>query len=260
MKILLTNDDGIYADGVWVLKGILSSRHNVTVVCPEKECSGFGHAITISGPIQVTRIQKAEGEWGYAVAGTPADCVKLGVHELLEARPDIVISGINSGANVGADINYSGTVSAAREAAMIGIPAVAVSQDRGQVNENGYRAAAKFVSILIEQMMERGLPSGVFLNVNLPGVPLSKINGVKITRQCVMPIVDTFQKWMDTKDRTWYLPLYENQDFTKDPRSDRAALYDNSISITPLRCDLTDYDEMERLKTWRFLLGTEKNF
>ena len=168
MNILLTNDDGIHAEGLWAMQRALSREHNVSVVAPNEERSAVGHSITLHDPLRVNKVQ-TNGGWGYAVTGTPADCVKLAVLEILQGQPDMVISGINPGPNVGINLNYSGTVSAAKEAALMGIPAIAVSENPATDNE--YKLAAHFVLSLITRVMENGLPRGIFLNVNVRDMP-----------------------------------------------------------------------------------------
>ena len=158
MKILLTNDDGIYAPGLWALYTALAADHDVSVIAPDRERSAVGHGITLNEPLRLTWVEVNGACSGYAVTGTPVDCVKLGLAEILKDRPDMVISGINAGANVGMDINYSGTVSAAREAAVFGIPAIAVSVQHG--GDTSSEASARFVVTLAENVREKGLPPG----------------------------------------------------------------------------------------------------
>ena len=247
MNILLTNDDGIHAEGLWALEKALSGEHRTTVVAPDVQRSAVGHSITLIHPLRFDRIQ-TNGGWGYAVSGTPADCVKLGVLEILEARPDMVVSGINPGPNVGANLNYSGTVSAAKEAALMGIPAIAVSQNPNPDNE--YSVAAHFVGILITKIMENGLPSGTFLNVNVPACPPDQIEGIRITRQGISRLKEIFYRRTDPRKQTYYWQGAETQIFDQDPDTDGAVLCTNYISVTPVQCDMTDYRAMEHLKSW----------
>ena len=247
MNILLTNDDGIHAEGLWALEKALSGEHRTTVVAPDMQRSAVGHSITLIHPLRADRIQ-TNGGWGYAVSGTPADCVKLGVLEILEARPDMVVSGINPGPNVGVNLNYSGTVSAAKEAALMGIPAIAVSQEPNP--ENQYSVAAHFVGILIAKITENGLPSGTFLNVNVPACPPDQIEGIRITRQGISRLKEIFYRRTDPRKQTYYWQGAETQIFDQDPDTDGAALCTNHISVTPVQCDMTDYRAMEDLKSW----------
>jgi 5'-nucleotidase len=247
MQILLTNDDGIHAEGLWALEKALSSEHQTTVVAPDMERSAVGHSITLIHPLRVNRIQ-TNGGWGHAVSGTPADCVKLAVLEILEARPDLVVSGINPGLNIGVNLNYSGTVSAAKEAALIGIPAIAVSQSPNP--DHRYGVAAKFVSILIAKIMENALPEGIFLNVNVPACSPDQIKGIRITRQGTSRLKEVFFRRTDPREQTYYWQGTETQFFDQDMDTDGAVLCRNYISITPVHCDMTDYQAMERLKSW----------
>ncbi|OEU53142.1 MAG: 5'/3'-nucleotidase SurE [Desulfobacterales bacterium C00003060] len=247
MNILLTNDDGIHAEGLWALEKALSDEHRTTVVAPDTERSATGHSITLLHPLRVNRIQTNGGS-GHAVSGTPADCVKLAVLELMEARPDMVVSGINPGPNVGFNLNYSGTVSAAKEAALMGMPAIAVSQTPNPDNE--YRVAADFVGILIDKIIENGLPLGTFLNVNVPACPAGQIEGVRITRQGVSRLKEMFHRRTDPRAQTYYWQGVETQIFDQDVDTDGAALSRNCISITPVQCDMTDHQALEHLKSW----------
>ena len=166
MKILLTNDDGIHARGLWALYHRLADNHHVTVIAPDRERSAVGHGITLHQPLRAVHISLNGSCGGYAVNGTPADCIKLGISEILPGRPDVVIAGINKGANVGANLNYSGTVAAAKEAALSGTIGIAVSIE-GQ-NTEYYDDAARMIAQLSERVFDRGLPFGTFLNVNIP--------------------------------------------------------------------------------------------
>ncbi|MBW2317473.1 MAG: 5'/3'-nucleotidase SurE [Deltaproteobacteria bacterium] len=255
MDILLTNDDGIHAEGLWAMERVLSGRHNVYVVAPDKERSAIGHSITLAHPLRVNRI-KTNGGWGYAVTGTPADCVKLAIREILERIPDMVVSGINPGANVGINLNYSGTVSAAKEAALMGVPAIAVSKDLS-LNDN-YSLVTAFVSDLIAKVVKNGLPRATFLNVNIPDCSPEHIQGVRITRQGTAPLISIksgFHRRVDPRNEVYYWQGVERQAFEEEVESDGAALCANCISVTPVQCDMTDYESIETLKTWDFGLA-----
>jgi len=248
MKILLTNDDGIYADGLWALYKRFAEKHTVTLVAPDRERSAVGHGITLNKPIRVTRISMNRKCQGYAVSGTPADCIKLGILEILDSRPDMVISGINPGANVGININYSGTVSAAREAALYGIPAIAVSvQGRKPTN---YDDAGRFIAALTEKAIIKGLPFGTILNVNIPDLPIGEISGVKVSRQGITLYSEFIKKSIDSPNRTYYQQGLNPRATFCNPDSDEAAICQKYVSITPIKCDTTDYGLLEELKTW----------
>ena len=248
MHVLLTNDDGIHAAGLWSLYRALAERHTVTVVAPDRECSAVGHAITLHQPLRATRVSVNGGCRGYAVTGTPADCVKLGIMEIIGHRPDAVIAGINAGANVGANLNYSGTVAAAKEAALCGTAGIAVSIDRPGANFGDDIAA--LAARLCEALAEKGLPFGTFVNVNLPDCPVREIRGVKVIRQAVVQLSESVDRRTDPRQRTYYWQGPDSQTFDDDPEVDGAALGRRYIAITPVKCDMTDYRLLEDMKGW----------
>jgi len=248
MNILLTNDDGIYAPGIWALYRRLASKHAVTVIAPDRERSAVGHSITLNEPLRLDRVVVNGGYSGYAVSGTPVDCVRLAILELLETRPDLVVSGINPGANVGININYSGTVAAAREAAVYGIPAMAVSIQQGAAVD--YEIAARVAAALAELILREGLPAGTILNVNLPDADSRQLAGVKISRQGTNTFSDSFDKRVDPRNRTYYWQGSELKEASEPADVDGSVLAEKYISITPIRCDMTDYRAMADLKNW----------
>jgi 5'-nucleotidase len=256
MNILLTNDDGIHARGLWSLYDRLAGRHHVDVIAPDRERSAIGHAITLHQPLRATQISLNGGYSGYAVNGTPADCIKLGILEILSANPDIVVAGINAGANVGANLNYSGTVAAAKEAALCGTIGIAVSIEGPDVDY--YDDAALFVAQLCETVYEKGLPFGTFLNVNIPNFPLKEIAGVQISRQAVEVLSEYVEKRKDPRHRTYYWQGRDMQSFKEDAQIDGAVLNRRFISITPVKCDMTDYRVLEDMRGWN-LGDTLKN-
>jgi 5'-nucleotidase len=253
LNILLTNDDGIFAEGLLVLHRALARHHHVTVVAPDRERSAVGHGITLHNPLRAKEVPVNGSATGWAVSGTPADCVKLAIIELMDSRPDLVISGINSGANVGINLNYSGTVAAAKEAAMYGIQAMAVSMQANQ--DPSYDSAAAFVARVSPMVVARQLPLGTFLNINFPGMPVDQASGVRVSRQAGDLYDEYFEKRRDPRDGTYYWqgsesePRYSHQD------ADGAALRNNYISVTPVRCDMTDYQALEQIRQWDFENG-----
>lgn len=249
MKILLTNDDGICAPGLWALYRRLSTRHRVFVVAPARERSAVGHGITLHRPLRVEQVTVADGCRGTAVSGTPVDCIKLGLLEILPQPPDLVLSGINAGANVGVNINYSGTVAAAKEAALYGFPAAAVSV----MGKDGRHFAeiARFTADLAEMIYQQGLPQGTFLNVNLPDQPLDRTRGVEIIRQGTCFFPEFVEKRVDPRHRGYYWHGTDYLAGGKELDSDAGALYRNCIVITPIKCDHTDYAAMESIRSWR---------
>ncbi len=248
MKILLTNDDGIHAQGLWALYKRFAGDHQVTVIAPDRERSAVGHGITLNEPLRATRVEVNGGYNGYAVTGTPADCIKLGVLEILDSKPDMVISGINLGANVGVNINYSGTVAAAKEAALYGMTAIAVSIHGPEANH--YDDTALFIKGLSKKVFEKGLPFGTFLNVNIPNMPVKETEGLRFSRQGVELFSEYFEKRFDPRNRIYYWQGCDSQFFGNSPDIDGTAICENFISITPIKCDMTDYNTLEDLKNW----------
>ncbi len=248
MQILLTNDDGIWAQGLQTLGQHLAVRHRISVIAPDRERSAVGHAITLRVPLRVKEESLAGNIRGYAVSGTPADCVKLALKNLLPERPDLVISGINPGANTGVNVNYSGTVAAAREAALAGIAAMAVSMQGGDAR--GYAAAARFIEKLVCQIQLNGLPRGTFLSINFPKGPAAGAAGVRVSRLANSLSAEHIDKRMDPYNRPYYWQFYNPPAEGFEPDTDGWALDRNMVSITPLQCDATDYRFMDELKGW----------
>lgn len=245
MKILLTNDDGIFSEGLAALYEALAACHRIEVVAPDRERSAVGHGITLREPLRAMSVELSGGLKGFAVNGTPADCVKLSLRELLDDAPDVVISGINPGANVGINAHYSGTVAAAREAALNGIRAMAVSVDGH--GKNDYRDVVRFVLQLLEHTESLDLGNGKFLNINFPLVPADRLRGVRITRQANVQLLDGFERRIDPRNRPYYWPKAARLNGNADIDLDVVALEQGFISITPMICDMTDYSGLERI-------------
>ena len=246
MRILLTNDDGIYAPGLFALYEALKTDYEVHVVAPEAEMSAVGHAITLTLPLRVQKIKRNGSFFGYAIAGTPADCVKIAVQELLERPPDIILSGINLGANVGVNVLYSGTVSAATEGAFLGVRSAAISLNTRKNPD--FRFAARFSKEIIRFMAESGLRGGTALNVNVPAVAPAEITGVCITRQGTARFREYFERRNDPRGNTYYWLSGETPVEDSNPDTDSVLLKENKITITPVHYDLTCDEELKRLK------------
>lgn len=253
MNILLTNDDGIDAEGLWALYEAFTPTHNAVVVAPDRERSAVGHAITLNEPLRIKRMAVYNGNYGYAVNGTPADCVKLSLQEIMPEWPDIVVSGINPGANVGLNLTYSGTVGAAREAAFNQIPGIAVSVYGFDVCN--YKETSQFIKSLAVQTVERGLPYGVFLNVNIPNKPWEEIAGVRISKQGTESPPVNIEKRTDPRKRAYYWQGCDIQNKIDNPEIDSAALERDFISITPVQCDMTAHQMVDTLKQWQIRLN-----
>ncbi len=249
MRILITNDDGIHAPGLNALYQEISQIAEVTVVAPECEQSAIGHAITIYNPLRVVPLEKDNGFSGYAINGTPADCVKLGVEVILDKKPDMVISGINLGMNAGDCLLYSGTVSAATEAVILRIPSFAISLATYKNADFSY--AARFARRLAQKIHKQKLPQGTFLNVNIPAVPRKDIKGVSVTRQGRFTFKDKYKRIDDSMGRTYYWLQNEIVELTGTGNFDMHALRQNKVSITPVKYDLTDYQYLEELEQWQ---------
>jgi len=247
-KILLTNDDGINAPGLYTLYESIRTIGDVTVVAPDTEMSAVGHAITLTDPLRVEKINKRGEFFGYAVSGTPADCVKIAAWALLDEMPDLIISGINLGNNTGISIIYSGTVSAATEGTILEIPSFAISLVA--FRNPDFTFAAKFAKKMATIILEKGLPVGTLLNVNVPNVKEEEIKGVLITRQGKAVYREHFDKRTDPWGRSYYWMAGEKVELEEDEFVDDSALKNNQVSITPIQFDLTDYANLDLLKSW----------
>ncbi len=239
MRILLTNDDGIYAPGLLSLYKVFYPLYKTFVVAPESEQSAVGHAISLNSPLRVKEVYRNGRFYGHAIAGTPADAAKIAIHEILSEPPDIVISGINLGPNVGVNLLYSGTVSAATESAILGLPAIAISLNTYKDPDFSY--AAKFTKRLIKKIEKTRLPRGICLNVNIPALPASKIKGIAFSKQATIPLKERFEKRTDPHHRVYYWQIGDGFLNEVDKDTDVYALSQGMISITPIHYDLTHY-------------------
>lgn len=245
MSILLTNDDGIYAEGLFALRRELSKIGETVVFAPSRERSGVAHGVTISRPVAVEKVL-LDGATAYAVDGTPVDCVKIAVKGMGAIRPDIVFSGINLGSNVGIDVIYSGTVSAAVEAAIMGIPAVAISLATRESPDFSY--TARFAGELAATLLkDQFLPAGVLLNVNVPAVPEGQIKGVAVTKQSRSCYEERFEREEVSPDKMIFTLRGKLADLSEPSDVDVTAVSENYISVTPIHFDLTHYPSIESL-------------
>ncbi|HMK35133.1 MAG TPA: 5'/3'-nucleotidase SurE [Desulfomonilaceae bacterium] len=243
--ILLTNDDGIHAEGLRHLKSVAEKIGRVRVVAPETEQSAVGHSITLYDPIRAHEVTKNGSFYGYGIGGTPADSVKLALYSLLSRPPDLVISGINNGANLGINVLYSGTVSAATEAAILGVPAMAVSFDKKR--DPRFEWALGHIDKIARWVLESGLPPGVALNVNIPALPPGEVLGYKLTRQGLRKFRESFEQREDPRGNRYYWLSGEIPIDETDEDLDVAALRQGFVSITPLFYDLTAHTYRENL-------------
>lgn len=248
LHILISNDDGIDALGIFALAEEIKKIADVTVIAPDKQQSAVGHAITMNYPLRVVPFYKNGELFGYAVEGTPADAVKLGVRSLMKTKPDMILSGINHGSNTAINIIYSGTVSAATEGTILGIPSIAFSLTT--YAEPDFSYAAKFARKLALLVAEQGLPEGTLLNVNVPHVPEHDLAGVLATRQGKSTWEDTFDVRRDPANREYFWLTGKLNVVDSDLDVDQIAIQKNFVSVTPIHYDLTDRAMLETMRTW----------
>lgn len=247
--ILLCNDDGIEAEGLKSLAKEIKKFAKIIVVAPHTQQSAVGHSITMSNPIRVNKVLMFKNFYGFAVEGTPADSVKLAVHTLLkDTKIDLLISGINQGANTAINIIYSGTVSAATEGTILGIPSIAVSLT--SYTYNNFSTAARYTAKIAKKVLRYGLPPGTLLNVNIP--PTNYIKGILPTKQGKSSWDDTYEIRLDPSKRQYFWLTGKMNKVDNSLEYDVKAVEEGYISITPIHYDLTDYNMVEKLKKWNF--------
>ena len=250
--ILVTNDDGISAPGIRTLISAMNEIGDVIVVAPDSPQSAMGHAITINSTLHCNEIKIDDGpQKEYSCSGTPADCVKLGINEILDRKPDICVSGVNHGSNSSINVIYSGTMSAAVEASIEGIPAIGFSLLDYSWNAD-FNSIKKYLIIITKKALEEGIPKGSALNINFPKLKEKEIKGIKICRQANAYWVEKFDKRSNPqgKEYYWLTGEFINEDKGKD--SDEWALENGYISIVPVKFDMTDHENIELLKNWKF--------
>lgn len=252
-RILLCNDDGVHAPGIQSLAVALDGLGALSVVAPTTEQSAVGHAITVRDPVRAHRVEFEVPSgpipaWG--VTGTPADSVKLACHELLEEPPDLVVSGINQGPNTAVNVLYSGTVSAATEASILGLDAIAISLC--DWSEPQFEEAGRWARRIVQWVLSRGLPRGVLLNVNVPALSEDEIEGVALTRQARSRWEEGFEERTDPADRPyyWLAGTFVNLDDGRE--TDLSAIDRGYVSVTPIQHDMTAYDALGALQDWNW--------
>ncbi len=258
MKILITNDDGINSPGLFAAKQAMEACGEVAVIAPDKNRSAIGRGITIGRSLRVVEHHFSDGGSGYSVDGTPVDCVRLAALGFLDWQPDIVVSGINLGPNLGDDITYSGTVAAAFEGVMLGIPAIAVSIEGGE--EYNFEPVASFSAGLAEKIRQNHLPGSILLNINSPNLPGDEINGAEVTRLGKRIYRDTLVEEPDDGDGCRSYTIYgDDPSYHEEEGTDFHALNRRKISVTPIHFALTNISGMEILRDWGLdgLLGGE---
>lgn len=251
MRILLSNDDGVHAKGIQVLQQALAQIAEVTTIAPDRNCSGASNSLTLVNPLRVSKMDN-----GFlAVNGTPTDCVHLGINQLCQQTPDLVVAGINHGANMGDDVLYSGTVAAATEGRHLGLPAIAVSL--ASHGEEYFETAAAVVVQVIKKLKSHPLPANQILSINVPAVPLHELKGIQVTRLGRRHKAESMTASQDPWGRAiyWYGPLSGAQDAGEG--TDFYAVSHGYASVTPLTIDMTAYRSIDALTSW--LDGIEVN-
>lgn len=243
LRILISNDDGIYAEGLRTLAEWLAKRYDVYVAAPDRERSAMGHALTLHKPLRVEEVAFAVPVVkAYAISGTPSDCVKIALNAILDERPHMVVSGINHGPNLGIDVLYSGTVSAALEGAINGVPSMAVSLTNGYERHADFSASAEFIAQYIPRALSAGMPPRTILNINMPAVPLLEMAGVRLTELGRRMYTDTYERRVDPRKQVYYWLAGEIIETGEAERSDVETIRNNLISVTPVQFDLTHYE------------------
>lgn len=250
MRILITNDDGILAPGLEALYQAVADLGQVDVVAPQDAQSGIGHAISVLTPLLVRRVHIGHMFYGWSVAGRPADCVKLAMIELLSARPDYVLSGINGGANAGINVLYSGTIAGAIEGALFGVPSIAFSLELS--DELDFRKAGRVARLVFEHVIAAAPPPGTCLSVNIPALDRGWPRGVRCCPQAPINWEEHYEKKIESDARAIYWLNGTLPDHEQCPDSDLAAIRNGYVAITPLRADLTDREQLDRVGRWRW--------
>lgn len=257
--ILVTNDDGIHAAGIKALVEAVKDLGHVVVVAPDKPQSGMGHAITINDPLRLKKVDVFGNIEAYACSGTPVDCVKLAKDKILHSQPELCVSGINHGSNSSINIIYSGTMSAAVEASIEGIPAVGFSL-LDFAHDADFSAATHYANLIARQVLLFGLPGSTLLNVNIPDLKLKEMNGIKICRQAVAKWEEEYNERNDPHGRKYYWLTGKFVNYDKGEDTDEWALANGYVSVVPVQYDLTAHHAISFFnKTWNFDLKQEPN-
>ena len=250
MRILLSNDDGINSPGIRLLAHKLCDDHEICVVAPDRERSAAGHSLTLHHPLRVEEVtvgfKKNIKAW--ETNGTPGDCVKIAVNAILENKPDLIISGINNGPNLGSDVLYSGTVSAAMEGAVLNCPGVAVSLCDANFNSVDFSYAADFIAKFVPKIATINFHPKTILNINIPAVDASEITGIQITKLGTRMYTDTYEKRIDPRGKTYYWLAGELIDSVEEEGTDITAIKNNKISVTPITFEMTHKSIMPELE------------
>ena len=249
--ILVTNDDGITAPGIAALVEVMKTLGDVVVVAPDKAQSGMGHAITINSTLRIQKVKIYGVKDEYSCTGTPVDCVKFAVNKIMHRKPDLIVSGINHGTNMSINVIYSGTMSAAVEGAIEGIPSIGFSLSDHTIDAD-FTASKKVVKSIASKVLQKGLPLGVCLNVNIPKLDYELIRGIKVCRQAKATWIEKFDERHDPNGQPyyWLTGKFENFD-TKEKDTDIWALENNYVSIVPTQFDMTAHQSIKEIAKWK---------
>ena len=249
MRILLCNDDGIYSEGIQILKAQLDTIASVMVIAPDRERSTISHAMTLRKPLNVKNVKIKGKMFGFSVNGTPADCIIVGLLEIMkDNKPDIIVSGINPGPNLGNDITYSGTVGAAREGAMRNIPSLAVSIDGG--TDYHFDAVARYTKNIVSNLITENLPKNLLLNINFPNIKYDQLEGIEIARQGKRGYRDEIRNIDDPRGRVHYWIGGKIEEESIEPDTDSGVVNKRKVAITPILLDFTDYSMLQKMNQW----------
>ncbi len=250
--ILVTNDDGVYAPGLMALAKEMRKLGKVSILAPDRNWSGGGHVKTLDRALRVKEVQLVDGTPAFTSDGAPSDCVALATLGYFKEPIDLVVSGINIGSNLGQDVTYSGTVTAAMEAVIAGIPGIAISLEilESHVGELEYEPAARAARRVVQQVIENGLPQEILLNVNVPSLPDEKIRGISLTRQGLRVYHSRLDERIDPRGKPYYWIGGDAPTGVPERRTDVGALAEGFVSVTPLQLDMTAYRTLTDLRTW----------
>jgi 5'-nucleotidase len=253
LQIMVTNDDGVFSPGLLALAQALRQIAEVYILAPWRNWSATGHTRTFDKPLRARDVTLNDGSTAWVCDGSPADCVALALRGFFEKKIDLVLSGINTSANLGDDVTYSGTIAAAIEATIWGIPAIAVSLDKPEtLVKANYDTAASYAGVIARNVYQNGLPRGTLLNVNVPYQPENQIKGFQVTRQGTRIYHDVLEKRSDPRGQPYYWVIGDTPSGIAETGTDMAALADSFISITPLRIDLTDHQMIAEMMNWHW--------
>ena len=245
-NILIVNDDGIQSPGVEALALAMDSIGSITIVAPDQEQSAKSHSITLNDPIRLRSVNLKRGLRGWSVKGTPVDCAKIALKSLFKKKPDLLVSGINLGSNLGKNLIYSGTIGAAYEGTILGIPSAAISLD--SFNAKEFKVAKQVSISIATYLLKNKLPKGTMLNVNIPYVRKNKIKGFRVTKQGRSSFIDVFEKRVDPRGQSYFWIKGKMRNIDSSIEFDGKAILSNYVSITPINFDLTDKPFIDKLE------------